>query len=376
MGISAWRTAGAHRDAVRTVSRGGLAWAAVALVAIGASACGSSAAAGTATNPDPTTVRLGYLTNLTHAPALVGVSKGYFQSSLPSGTTLSTKSFSAGPAESEALLGGSLDAAFVGPNPAISGFLATQGKGIRIVAGAASGGAGLVVTPALATGAFPLDLNGQTLATPQLGNTQDVALRSWLRQNGLTAGTTNGGGQVNVDSSSGNSLDLQRFVAHQIAGGWEPEPYESEYILKGHGTLAVDEASLWPGGQFPTTVLVVSTPLLVQHPDIVRDLLKGLIQSVDWINHNTAAAQAEVNSDLASVTGGKLLPTNVVQLAWTHLKFGVDPLAADLRTDADHAHVAGVIPSANVHGIMDLSPLNALLTAAGRPALDSAGLSS
>jgi NitT/TauT family transport system substrate-binding protein len=366
-----------HRRVGRVV-RGAAVRAALGVTTLVAVACGSAAASNAAatSQPDPAVVRLGYLTNLTHAPALIGVSKGYFQSMLPSSTTLQTNTFSAGPAESEALLGGSLDAAFVGPNPAVTAFLSTKGKGIRVVAGAAAGGAGLVVSPQIAAGTFPADLKGQTLASPQLGNTQDVALRTWLGKNGLTSNSTGGSADVTVDSSSGNSLDLQRFVGHQIAGGWEPEPYESEYILNGHGKLVVDEASLWPNNEFPTTELVVSTSLLTNHPDIVTDLVKGLVKSVDWINQNPAAAQAATNSALSAITGGKLLSAAVLQLAWTHLKFTVDPLADDLKVDAAHAQQLGVISGSSLIGIIDVKPLNSVLSAAGKSAVLDGGLGS
>jgi NitT/TauT family transport system substrate-binding protein len=364
------------RGDVATRRRGGALapCAAVAMIILASAACGSTGAAAVSSAADPATVRIGYLTNLTHAPALVGVGKGYFQADLPAGTTLETKTFSAGPAENEALLGGSLDAAFVGPNPAISAFLSTKGNGVRIVAGATANGAGLVVSPALASGSFPADLKGQTLASPQLGNTQDVALRTWLDQSGLSSSISGGNADVTVDSSSGNAVDVQRFVSQQIAGGWEPEPYESEYILNGHGKLVVDEASLWPGKQFPTTELVVSTRLLTAHPDIVTDLIKGLIKSVDWINRNPATAPAVASSELAAVTGAKPLSSAVVDLAWSHLKFTVDPLATDLQIDADHALHTGVISDAGLKGIVDVGPLNSLLRAAGRPVIANGGL--
>jgi NitT/TauT family transport system substrate-binding protein len=337
-------------------------------------ACGSGTASGTgaATQPDPSTVNLGYLVNLTHAPALIGVAKGFFQGAMPSGTTVNTTTFSAGPAESEALLGGELDAAFVGPGPAINAFIKTKGK-VLIVAGAASGGAGLVVSKSIADGNFPADLAGKTLSSPQLGNTQDIALRTWLATKGL-ATNINGGGALSIDSSSGNSISLQNFEAGKIAGGWVPEPYESEFVLQGKGTLAVDEASLWPGGQFPTTVLVVTQKLLQSHPDIVRDLLKGLVQSVNWINSNESAAPAAVNTALAATTGGKLLKSNVLTLAWTHLSFLLDPFAADLQTDANHAQTLTFNTTANIKGILDLGPLNSILTAAGNPAVSAGSL--
>lgn len=338
-------------------------------------ACGAATSASTSTAQlAPAQVRLGYLTTLAHAPALIGVSQGYFQRALPSGTTLQTKTFSAGPAENEALVGGSLDAAFVGPNPAINAYQKTNG-GIRVVAGAASGGAGLVVTPAIAAGAFPSDLKGQTLASPQLGNTQDVALRAWLSQHGLST-SVSGGGDVSVDTTSGSSLDVQRFDAGQLAGGWLPEPYESSMIVAGHGKLAVDEASLWPGGRYPTTLLVVTTSLLRQHPDIVTDLLRGLTQSLNWIAQNANSAADTTANALSAVTGSKPLAPAVLQLAWSHLSFSTDPLASDLQVDANHAKQAGLVDSSAIKGIVALAPLNAVLAAAGQAPVSSGGVGS
>ncbi|MFI5285860.1 MAG: ABC transporter substrate-binding protein [Candidatus Dormibacteria bacterium] len=347
---------------------------ALLVTAVVVGACGSATGTGASNSalPDPSTVNLGYLVNLTHAPALIGVAQGFFQGSMPKGTTVKTTTFSAGPAESEALLGGTLDAAFVGPGPAINAFIKTKGK-VLIVAGTASGGAGLVVSKSVANGNFPADLAGKTLSSPQLGNTQDIALRTWLGTKGL-ATSLNGGGQVTIDSSSGNSGSLQNFEAGKIAGGWVPEPWESEFILQGKGTLAVDEASLWPNGQFPTTVLVVTQNLLQNHPDIVRDLLKGLVQSVSWINANESAAPAAVNAALASSTGGKLLKSSVLALAWTHLSFLLDPFASDLQSDANNAQQLAFNKTANIKGILDLGPLNAILSASGQAAVSAGAL--
>ena len=350
----------------------------LAVAAAVLTACGSSASAAgngqAASQPDPPQVHLGYLTTLTHAPALIGVEQGFFSSFLPSGTALSTTTFSAGPAESEALLGGSLDAAFVGPSPAIKAFTSTKG-GVVIVAGATAGGAGLVVSPAIAAGRFPADLEGTTLATPQLGNTQDVALRSWLAQHGLTSNVNGGGADVTIDSSSGNSLSVQNFKAHQVAGGWLPEPYESQLVLAG-GKLVVDEASLWPGGQFPTTELVVTRALLTEHPDIVTDLLEGLIKTEQWIGANPAQAPGVANTALAQVTGSKALDPGVLAVAWSHLTFTLDPLGAALQADAGHAQQLGLLATSALAGIIDIGPLNELRAAAGQAALSAGGLGS
>jgi NitT/TauT family transport system substrate-binding protein len=364
-----------RNSAPRRGSRRAATSVALLATAVVVGACGSSTT-GTGSSgtpqPDPSTVNLGYLVNLTHAPALIGVAKGFFQGAMPTGTTVKTTTFSAGPAESEALLGGELDAAFVGPGPAINAFIKTKGK-VLIVAGAASGGAGLVVSKSIADGNFPADLAGKTLSSPQLGNTQDIALRTWLATKGL-ATNINGGGAVTIDSTSGNSVSLQNFEAGKIAGGWVPEPYESEFVLQGKGTLAVDEASLWPNGQFPTTVLVVTQKLLQNHPDIVNDLLKGLVQSVNWINANESAAPAAVNTALAATTGGKLLKSAVLTVAWTHLSFLLDPLAADLQTDANNAQKLTFNTTANIKGILDLGPLNKILSAAGDATVSAGSL--
>ncbi|MGA7988844.1 MAG: ABC transporter substrate-binding protein [Candidatus Dormiibacterota bacterium] len=337
-------------------------------------ACGSTTTGGSGSSQqrDPATLNLGYLVNFTHAPALIGMSQNFFQDAMPSGTTVKTTTFTSGTPESEALLGGTLDAAFVGPGPAINAFIKTKGN-VVIVAGTASGGAGLVVSSNIASGNFPADLAGQTLSTPSLGNTQDIALRTWLASKGLRS-PINGGGQVNIDTSSGNSVSLQNFEAGKIAGGWVPEPYESEFILQGKGTLAVDEASLWPGGQFPSTVLVVTKTLLQNHPDIVNDLLKGLLKSINWINANESTAPQAVNTALAATTGGKALKPYVLALAWTRLTFTLDPFAADLQTDANNAKALGFNKASDIKGILDLAPLNTILTAAGQPTVSAGSL--
>lgn len=371
MGNTLRHTSATRRRGARRVATS-LALLTTAVV-VGACGSGTTGGTGATSKPQPlATLNLGYLVNFTHAPALIGVAQNFFQGAMPHGTTVKTTTFTSGTPESEALLGGTLDAAFVGPGPAINAFIKTKGK-VLIIAGTASGGAGLVVSSKIASGSFPADLAGQTLSTPSLGNTQDIALRTWLASKGMNA-PINGGGPVNIDTSSGNSVSLQNFEAGKIAGGWVPEPYESEFILQGKGTLAVDEASLWPGGQFPTTVLVVTQSLLQNHPDVVNDLLKGLVQSINWINSNELSAPDAVNTALAATTGGKALKAPVLALAWTHLTFGLDPLAADIQTNANESKTLGFNTSSNIKGILDLGPLNAILRAAGDPTVSAGSL--
>ncbi len=312
-------------------------------------------------------LRLGYLPTLTHAAALIGVAKGFFTRQL-GGTKLTTQSFDAGPDEVNALLGGSLDAAFIGPGPAINAFSKSNGQAVRLVAGAASGGAQLVVRPQITT---PQQLAGRTIATPQLGNTQDIALKTWLAGKRLTIG--GGPGQVQVvNIDDAQTIDAYRSGA--LDGGWLPEPYASRLVLEPGAHVLVDEASLWPDGRFPTTVLVVRTRYLQQHPQTVTELLRGLVAADDYAGGNSAGAPAATNAELARLTG-KPLARNVLDRAWSDITITTDPLAARFPRLAVDGVTAGVATSApDLHGFIDVGPLDAVLRSDGRPTVDAAGL--
>lgn len=362
-------TAVKTRSSARALQRL-MALVTVAAAGIVGAACSSSASSTTTTTSGstsgaPVTLRLGYLTNLTHGTALVGLQQGIFAKNLPSNVTLQTSTYNAGPAEVTALLAGSLDAAYLGPNSAITAY--SQGHGsIRIISGATSGGAGLVVSPSITS---PSQLKGTTLATPQLGNTQDVALRTWLRKQGLTfPGPNGGGGEVNILPQD-NSITLSAFEAGSIAGAWLPEPWLTRAAVEGHGHVLVNEKSQWPKGEFSTTLLVVTTSFLHSNPAVVTDLLKGQIAANAFINsHSTAAAQ-DANTELATVTGKPLKSTELTQ-AWTDMTFTNDPIASSIATDVQHAKAAG-FPTTDITGIYDLGPLNTLLTAQGKAAVAS-----
>ncbi|MFD0631532.1 ABC transporter substrate-binding protein [Catenulispora yoronensis] len=331
------------------------------------SAAPASDTTGTVSTAAPE-LRLGYFANVTHATAVVGVAHGEFASAL--GTTkLTTQIYNAGPAEMTALLGGQLDAAYVGPSSALAAFAQSHGQALRIVAGATTGGAELVVRPGIATAA---DLKGKVLATPQKGNTQDVALRSWLKQNGLTA-NGDGTGDVSV-APQDNAATLDQFKAGHIDGAWLPEPWASRMVLEAGAKVLVDEKDLWPGGQFATTNLVVNADFLAKHPDTVKALIAGQIAANRWITADGAAAQQLVNDQLKQLSGKALSPTEI-QRAFGEQAVTDDPLAASLQTSADHAVAAGLLKKTDLHGVFDLTALNAELAANGRPAVSDAGLS-
>ena len=342
--------------------------AGVAAATLLAAGCGSSGSSGSsASSSDPVTLRLGFLANITHASALVGIKEGFFQKDLGNGVTLKLTPFSSGTQEGTALLAGQLDAAYVGPNPAIKAWQTSGGKLIKIISGAASGGAALVVKSGITSSA---QLKGQSLATPSLGNTQDVALRYWLKQHSL-ATTTAGGGALAIKPIAPNSAAVLAFSSKQIAGGWEPAPYDTEMEQAG-GHVLVNEASLWPNGQFVTTNLVVTQAFLAAHPSVVSGLLKGQIQANDFIKNNKAAAEQAANAELAAVNSGKNLKPGVISAAFAQITFTDDPIASSLATDAQHAIAVGLLkPVSNLPSLYDLGPLNKLLQAAGEPQVSS-----
>ncbi|KFF59728.1 sulfonate ABC transporter substrate-binding protein [Cryobacterium sp. MLB-32] len=312
-------------------------------------------------------LRLGYFDNVTHAPALIGVQKGFLKDALGD-TTLSTQVFNAGPAAIEALSAGAIDAAYIGPNPAVNTFVQSKGASAIIVAGAAAGGAALVVRDGIDS---PVDLAGTTLASPQLGNTQDVALRSWLDREGYQTSIT-GGGDVAV-SPTDNALALTLFTSGQIDGAWLPEPWASRLVLEGGGHVLVDEADLWANGNFPTTVLLVRKEYLRDHPETVAKLVAGHTASVAWLNDNPADAAAAINAELLADTG-KTLPDAVMARALEHVRFTTDPFAATFPVSLAAAVAVGTGKAGDLNGLFDLSLLNAVLTGQGGTAVSAAGL--
>ena len=366
------RTSSAPLVARRTLL-GAAAVAALALTAACATAttptAGNPAASGTSTSTGTpaSELRLGYFANVTHTTPIVGVAKNFFADKLGS-TKLTTQIFNAGPDEMTALLGGKLDAAYVGPSSALNAYVKSKGTGLTIVAGAENAGAELVVSSKITSIA---DLKGKTLASPQLGNTQDVALRYWLKQQGY-ATTQQGGGDVKI-SPTDNATTLTLFEAGKIDGAWVPEPWASRLVVEGGGHVLVDEKSLWPSGQFATTNLVVATSYLTAHPQTVKALLEGQVAANSWVTANPTDAATLVNTTIKSLTG-KALKDAVITRAWSEENVTNDPEASSLQTSLDHAVSDGLLKQTSLKGIYDLTLLNQALTAAGQSTVSSAGL--
>jgi NitT/TauT family transport system substrate-binding protein len=337
------------------------------VLAVLAAGCGSSSSdepKAAATEDTPTTVHLGYFPNLTHATAIAGVEKGIFEKAL--GTdTLKVATFNAGPAAIEALLSGAVDATYIGPSPTINAFVQSHGEAVRIISGATSGGASLVVKPAITS---PDDLKGKKLASPQLGNTQDVALRYWLKTKGFETDTT-GGGDVSILPQE-NSQTLDAFKAGDIDGAWVPEPWATRLVQEGGGKVLVDEADEWSSGEFVTTQLIVRTDFLEKHPAAVKRLLEGQVEANAWVNAHPEDAQTVVNDGIAKITG-KTLAADVITAAWKNLTFTDDPIASSLRTAAKHAEEVGLLDKVDLTGIYELKLLNEVLEAKGETPVKS-----
>jgi NitT/TauT family transport system substrate-binding protein len=321
--------------------------------------------------PTAPVVRIGFFANVTHAPALVAQQLRLFETFLgKDGTKVEYVAFNAGPAAIEAMKGGAIDISYIGPNPSISGYTSTGGTLLRVVSGATSGGAQFVVKQGINTVA---DLKGKKIASPQLGNTQDVALRSWLKDNGLSTSTT-GGGDVTVVPTE-NATTLTLFKRGDLDGAWLPEPWASRLVLEAGAKVFLDEKSLWPGGQFVTTNIIASQKFLNQYPGTVRAVLQANNSAIKYIAANVLKSKDVVQEQIKKWTG-KPLPDAVITRSWGNLRFTWDPLPLTLKKSADDAVNAGLLTLGpnKLSGIYDLRLLNSVLRVANARAVVAAGL--
>ena len=341
-----------------------LATAAAVALATGVT---TSASATRSAEAEPVTLRLGYFPNVTHAPAIVGVDSGAFAEALGPDVTLEVLHFNAGGEAIEALLSGAIDATFIGPNPAINGFAQSDGEALRIVAGTTSGGASLVVAEGIDS---PDDFDADTkLASPALGNTQDVALRAWLAESGFATDTAGGGDVEVVNVENAEALTL--FREGELDGAWVPEPWATRLILEGGGHVLVDERDLWPDGEFVTTHLIVATGFLEERPEVVSGLLNGLVDTIDTINADPTAAATATNDGIEAITQNRLADETITG-AFENLAFTVDPIASSLQGSADDAIAVGLLEEVDLEGIYDLTLLNEILAERGlEPVSDS-----
>jgi NitT/TauT family transport system substrate-binding protein len=313
-------------------------------------------------------LRVGYFPNITHSQALIGMARGDFQKALGSNVEIQATQFNAGPSAIEAMFAGSIDMTYIGPNPAINGFIKSNGEALRIVCGATSGGAALVVRPE-ANIKTAADLSGKKIASPQLGNTQDVALRKYIIDNGMQ--TLEQGGTVEVVPVD-NPLILDMFRLGEIDGAWVPEPWASRLVVEGGGDVFLDERDLWTetNGEFVTAHIIVSTKFLTEHPELVKAWIRAHVEVTQWELANPAEAQELLNIEIEKLTGKKLA-AEVLAMAWGRMTVTWDPISASLFTSAQSAHEAGFLKDPPMlDGIYDLKLLDEVLGEMDLPAVE------
>jgi NitT/TauT family transport system substrate-binding protein len=312
------------------------------------------------------TIRVGAFPNITHAQAMVGKANGWFDKAMGPQVKVQWTSFNAGPSAIEALFGGAIDMTYVGPNPAINGYVRSNGEAVRVVAGVASGGASLVVRNDSGI-QKPEDFHGKRVASPQFGNTQDVALRNWLKSHGMK--TTDKGGDVQIIPMA-NPDQLTLFLKKDLDAAWAPEPWATRLIHEGNGRLFVDERTLWPNGQFVIGLLVVNTKFLREHSDLVKDWIRAEVDLTDWINSHPVESKKLLNQQIQAETG-KALPTVVLDEAFGRMQVTYDPLHSALTTAAQQAFDDGFLgrQRPDLSRLYDLTLLNQVLAEKGKKAV-------
>lgn len=318
------------------------------------------------------TLRIGYFPNINHAQAVIGLGNGDFQKALGNNVKVETFQFNAGPSAIESLLANRIDASYIGPNPAINGYVVSDGKDVRVIAGATSGGASFVVRNDSGINTVK-DFGGKKFASPQLGNTQDVALRKYLVDNGFK--TTENGGNVTVTPVA-NADILTLFLKKEIDGAWVPEPWATRLVKEANGKILIDERDLWPPeGKFVTAHIIVRPDYLKENPDVIKKLITAHVNETQWINSNKEQAIKEFNVQLKKLTG-KELPEDVLAESLTRLEFTDDPVKSSLLKSANDAYDLGFLAKGkarpNLDGIYDLTLLNQVLSEKALPTIEDA----
>lgn len=336
----------------------------LAVVALVAGGCASSA---TRARGSADVLRLGVFPTLTHAPANVGIGAGIFERDLAP-TRVEVHVFDSGTEAGTALLSGSIDASYMGPWPAASLYL--QSGKVAVISGATVGGASFVVRRGAGI-TSPQDLHGKKIAVPSVGNSQDIALRTWLHAHGLRA--TDEGGDVSITQVDSSQL-LQLFRAGRLDGAWVPEPYPTWLVDAGVADVLVNESTLWPPGRFLTANLVVSTIYMQAHPDVVQRLLRANVDSIRFLGEHSRRARKMAEEQLVRAGAPPMSP-EVIDAAWRQLTFTWDPVADSMVRVTEDAYAVGVLSARpdGILGIYRLDALNAVLDDDGLPPVEIRG---
>ncbi|MDC8453317.1 MAG: ABC transporter substrate-binding protein [Candidatus Nitrosotalea sp.] len=302
-------------------------------------------------------LRIGYFPNINHAQAVIGIGNGDFQNTLGN-VKLDSQVFNAGPAAIEALFANRIDVAYVGPNPAINGYLKSDGQGLKIIAGVSSGGAIFVIRNDSGITTIH-DFAGKKFASPQLGNTQDVALRSYLLKNGYK--TSENGGNVTILPAITSDI-VTMMSKKDIDGAWVPEPWGTILVKQSDGKIFLDERDIWPNGKFATALIVARSDYLQSHPDVIQKLLKAHVKETVWINNNKDESIKDFNTQLQKLTG-KTIPNDVISEAFSRMDITYDPVKSSVSKSAEDAFNLGFLGNKkpDLSNIFDLSILNKVL---------------
>jgi NitT/TauT family transport system substrate-binding protein len=306
-------------------------------------------------------VRIGYFPNINHAQAVIGLGTGDFQKELGD-VKVETQIFNAGPSAIEALFANQIDVAYVGPNPAINGYIKSDGEALRIISGTTSGGAVFVVRNDVEINSVD-DFSGKKFSSPQLGNTQDVALRAYLLANGYK--TTENGGNVQVIPAKNPDI-LTLMIKKEIDGAWVPEPWGAKLVKETNSRIFLDERDLWPQGKFVTAHIISSTKYLQNHPQVIKKLLAAHVEKTQWINQNKEESLQVFNSELEKITG-KTIPQDELEEAFSRMDITYDPIKESLFQSANDAFDIGFLGDTvpDLSGIYDLKLLNEVLEEKG-----------
>lgn len=309
-------------------------------------------------------LRVGHFPNVTHAQAVIahGTSrqgKGWFEERLGKDVEIQWFVYNAGPTAMEAIFARSIDLTYVGPNPAINAHLKSGGDEIRIVAGACSGGAAVVVQP---DGRIKsdADFKGKKIGTPQLGNTQDVAARAWLKSKGLRIKLTGGDAMV-VPTTNPDQLNL--FMRGELDAVWTVEPWVSRLEAEAKGKVYLEESSLWPqtGGRYVTTHLVSSVKFLREEPELLKKWIAAQVELTEWIKSHPDEAKQRLNEEIKAETTKALVPA-ILDQAWERIEITDDPVSKSLLKSAGDAHGLGFLKvEPDLSRIYNLKLLNEVL---------------
>src|SRR5215204_65012 len=308
------------------------------------------------------TLRIGYYPNINHAQAVIGLGRGEFQKTLGDNIEVKTQIFNAGPAAIEALFANQIDVTYIGPNPAINGYVQSNGEALRIISGAASGGAVFVVRNDSGINS-PQDLANKKFSSPQLGNTQDVALRKYLLDNGYK--TKENGGNVEVIPAK-NADIVSLMIKKDIDGAWLPEPWAAKLIKEANAKVLVDERDLWPDGKFVTAHIIARTDYIEKNPDVIKKLLAAHIDRTTWINDNVEEAIQTFNAELNKLTG-QTIPEDEFREGISRIDLTYDPIKESLFKSANDAFDIGFLGKIrpDLSEIYDVKILNEVLKERG-----------